>query len=110
MSITINGQLSLCMLAERLKKIPDLQLIQVNTDGVTAKFPEQYETLADEICQKWQEDVKLELEKASYSMMCIRDVNNYIAVYDNGKLKRKGAYEYDGLGWHQNQGGLVIAP
>lgn len=24
------------------------------------------------------------------------------------KIKRKGAYEYDGLGWHQNQSSLVI--
>jgi len=40
--------------------------------------------------------------------MIIRDVNNYIAVYTNGKTKRKGAYQYEGLGWHQNQGSLVI--
>jgi len=24
------------------------------------------------------------------------------------KVKRKGAYQYEGLGWYQNQGGLVI--
>lgn len=24
------------------------------------------------------------------------------------KIKRKGAYQYEGLGWHQDQGGLVI--
>ena len=40
--------------------------------------------------------------------MYIRDVNNYIALYTNGKVKRKGAYQYQDLGWHQNQGGLVI--
>jgi hypothetical protein len=40
--------------------------------------------------------------------MIIRDVNNYIAVYTDGKVKRKGAYQYEGLGWHQDQGGLII--
>jgi hypothetical protein len=40
--------------------------------------------------------------------MIIRDVNNYLAFYTDGKVKRKGAYQYEGLGWHQNQGGLVI--
>jgi hypothetical protein len=40
--------------------------------------------------------------------MHIRDVNNYVAVYTNGKVKRKGAYQFEGLGWHQNQGGLII--
>jgi len=34
MTITINGQLLLCMLAERLAVIPSLELIQVNTDGI----------------------------------------------------------------------------
>ena len=37
----------------------------------------------------------------------IRDCNNYIAEYAAGKLKRKGAYEYD-LGWHQNHSNLVV--
>ena len=40
--------------------------------------------------------------------MYIRDVNSYIAVYTNGKIKRKGAYQYEDLGWHQNHSALVI--
>jgi DNA polymerase elongation subunit (family B) len=108
MTITINGQLSLCMLAERLLKIEGLELIQVNTDGVTAMVPKEYTDLSDQITKQWEKEVKLELEMAEYAMMAIRDVNNYIAIYTNGKVKRKGAYEFEGLGWHQNQGGLVI--
>ena len=50
---------------------------------------------------------KLELESAEYTRMMIRDCNNYIAEYTGGKLKRKGAYEYD-LGWHQNHSALVV--
>jgi hypothetical protein len=41
-------------------------------------------------------------------LMIIRDVNNYIAIYDDGSLKTKGAYSYD-LQLHQNFSGLVIA-
>lgn len=108
MSITINGQLSLCMLAERLLKIEGVELIQVNTDGVTARIPRDKVEESDAVAKQWENDVKLQLELAEYSMMAIRDVNNYIAVYTNGKTKRKGAYEYAGLGWHQNHGGLVI--
>jgi hypothetical protein len=40
--------------------------------------------------------------------MFIRDVNNYLAVYENGTVKRKGAYEYD-MDWSQNHGGMVVA-
>ena len=39
MNITINGQLSLCLLAEKLLTIEGLKIIQVNTDGVTVAVP-----------------------------------------------------------------------
>jgi hypothetical protein len=108
MSITINGQLSLCLLAEKLLRIKGLEIIQVNTDGITVKLPRKYRRWYDTTCKLWQEQVGLQLEFAEYSAMYIRDVNNYIAVYTNGKTKRKGAYQYEGLGWHQDQGGLII--
>lgn len=108
MAITINGQLSLCLLSERLLTIEGLEIIQVNTDGVTVKLPRSKRKEYDEICAKWQKDVKLELEFADYKAMYIRDVNNYLAVYTNGKVKRKGAYQYEGLGWHQNHSALVV--
>jgi hypothetical protein len=108
MKITINGQLSLCLLAEQLLVIPGLKLIQVNTDGVTVACLHEQRSAYEEVCVKWQKQVKLDLEYAEYSKMFIRDVNNYIAVYTNGKVKRKGAYQYEDLGWHQNQSALVI--
>jgi len=108
MSITVNGQLSLCLLAEKLLNIKGLKIIQVNTDGVTVALPRRAIDQYNKICDDWQKQVGLQLEYADYSAMYIRDVNNYIAVYTDGKVKRKGAYQYEGLGWHQNQGGLVI--
>lgn len=108
MSITINGQLSLILLTEKLLEIPGLRLIQLNTDGITVAFRRDTEEQYKQVCEAWEKQVKLQLEYADYSKMFIRDVNNYIAVYTNGKTKRKGAYQYEELGWHQNQGGLVI--
>jgi len=108
MSITINGQLSLCLLAEKLMAIDGLQIIQINTDGVTVRMSHRKVTLYETICAEWQKQVGLELEYAHYKKMIIRDVNNYIALYTDGKVKRKGVYQYEGLGWHQDQGGLVI--
>ena len=114
MKITINGQLSLCLLAERLMEIEGLQLIQVNTDGMTVKKPRSSKEQYHSICKQWMKDVKLELEFADYKSMHIRDVNNYIACYTNGKVKFKGAYvAYDRegkgeLGWHQNHSAKVI--
>jgi hypothetical protein len=108
MTITINGQLSLCLLAEKLIAIDGLSIVQVNTDGVTVLCPRDSMDRYNAICEAWQQQVGLQLEYANYSKMIIRDVNNYLAFYTDGKVKRKGAYQYEGLGWHQNQGGLVI--
>jgi hypothetical protein len=107
MSITINGQLLLCVLAEQLIKIPGLSMIQINTDGLTVKCPRPYIDSMKSICKWWEQLTCLELESVVYSRMFIRDVNNYIGEYKGGKLKRKGAYEYK-LEWHQNHSMLVV--
>jgi hypothetical protein len=108
MTITVNGQLSIALLTERLMEIEGLTVIQVNTDGVTCELPEDKTEQYDSICKQWEKDTGLALEFAEYQAMYVRDVNNYIAVYTNGKVKRKGAYQYEELGWHQNHSSLVI--
>lgn len=107
MKITLNGQLLLCKLAESLLTIPGLMLVQVNTDGLTVSLPRTEIEALENVRKEWEIMTRLELEEAVYSKMFIRDVNNYIAEYENGKVKRKGAYEYV-TGWHQNAGGLVV--
>lgn len=113
MSITINGQLLLCMLADHLRNIPDLEMVQINTDGLTVAIPREYEWLLDDMSKDWENQTGLELEKAYYEVMFIRDVNNYIAKDINGNVKRKGAYAHDRnnrgeLPWHKNHSALVI--
>lgn len=107
MSITLNGQLLLCLLAEGLMHIPGLRLIQVNTDGLTVRVPRANKMLVDLARAAWQTRTGLNLEEAVYKAMMIRDVNSYIGVFEDGSTKRKGAYEHK-VGWHQNAGGLVI--
>lgn len=116
MSITVNGQLLLCMLAERLMlTVPGLQMIQVNTDGLTVRVPRSLRWLVDDACAWWQTATGMNLEETQYSYMWIRDVNNYLAIGTDGKVKRKGAYETappgkrNPLGWHQDTSALVVA-
>jgi len=114
MAITINGQLLLCLLAEHLMDIPDLEMIQVNTDGVTVRLPRTAVGALESICGWWQSHTMLTLEHADYDLMAVRDGNNYLAVKPGGKVKRKGAYEWERvqnggtLGWHQNHSALVV--
>lgn len=94
MTITINGQLMLCMLAEWILTIPTVQLIQINTDGITYRIHRDYLDQVKAIEKQWQDYTLLNLEDVHYSRMWIRDVNNYIAEDLEGNLKQKGAY------WH----------
>lgn len=107
MAITINGQLSLCMLSEALLALPQLQMIQINTDGLTIRYPRVYKEWVHNVAKWWENLTGLVLEDVEYTRMFIRDVNNYLAEDVNGKVKRKGAYEHD-LGWHQNHSQLVV--
>lgn len=108
MSITINGQLLLCMLAERLMSIPTVKVIMMNTDGLEFMVDNEYEAEADEVCKQWEKLTKLTLEGDTYSKMCIANVNNYIAVFSNGKVKRKGCFEYKDLDWNKDHSMLVV--
>jgi len=118
MSITINGQLLLCMLIEQMLRVPGLQMVQVNTDGITYLCPREYIEHTRNVCRWWESITNLDLEEALYKSMHIRDVNSYIAVYENGNVKRIGAYAYvtahDNPGtrelpWHKDWSARVIA-
>lgn len=92
---TLAGQLALCMLSEALMtKVPNLIMLQVNTDGITVKIPIEHQRLYWEICQEWEKQTNLVLEYVAYSKMIIRDVNNYIAVTKKeSKIKYKGTFK-----------------
>lgn len=115
LSITINGQLLLCMMAEWLMRIPGCEMIQINTDGATIRVPRSELDKVEKVKDWWQARTGLELEEVEYCRMFIRDVNNYIAETLDGKLKRKGAYENlppgerNPNGWHQNLSALVVS-
>lgn len=110
MAITVNGQLLLCMLAEKLIKESKAELIAINTDGLTVKIPRKLRAEYDRVCKEWMEKTKLELEFVNYKMYAANSVNHYIAVTTDGSTKCKGAYVYNrkDLGHHQDQGGLII--
>ena len=115
MQTTINGQLLLTMLVEELLlEFPDAILLQTNTDGATLKFKKSDEEKYYKICKAWENKTQLILEYADYKKMIIRDVNNYIGIYTNGKAKCKGSFEWEDLQnckpthLHKNKSFLVI--
>lgn len=114
LTTTINGQLLISMLTEDLYEIPNIIMLQNNTDGITVKFEKKYLDLYYEKCKNFEKATYLTLEYAEYSKMVINNVNNYLAVYTNGKVKRKGdmfeIYEdfVTTKSFHKNPSFLVI--
>ena len=108
--ITLNGQLSLAMLAEAfLDFIPGVQLLQINTDGLTIKIKKDQEERCTHIIEKFMEKTNLIMEQVYYKAMYIRDVNNYIGQYSDPlkKPKLKGIFATS-VDWHQNNSFLAI--
>lgn len=108
MTITINGQLSLSLLGDKLLDIEGIKFISWNTDGICVKIPREKREQFEQICKDWEKQVKLELEFAYYSKMFVRDVNNYVGIYTNGKSKNKGAYEWKDLPHHKDHSMKVV--
>lgn len=87
--VTINGQLFLLMLIERLEDA-GIHVISANTDGIVTIVPKGLEEIADNICHWWEKHLGLELEFTSYSKYITEGVNSYLTVKTDGKKKFKG--------------------
>jgi DNA polymerase elongation subunit (family B) len=105
-AVTVNGQLLISMLVEKLFNA-GCKILQVNTDGVTVSHNKNIKEKVLQICKDWEVITKLTLEYANYERMVIRDVNNYIAVSTDGKIKEKGAFETK-KDWHKDNSYMVV--
>lgn len=94
MRVTINGQLYLLMLIERLHAA-GAKILSANTDGVTIMWPKARDADLAPVVKAWEKDTGFELERADYAMVARRDVNSYIAKTTAGKVKLKGAFQPD---------------
>ena len=98
---TIAGQLFISMWAERMAKVvPELKFIQINTDGITIMIPKDKLEEIRQVNNQLTKETTLVIEEAFYSKMVIRDVNNYLAVYNDSTkehehIKLKGDFEID---------------
>lgn len=92
--ICLNGQLMLIDLIEHLEVIDGFELIQSNTDGLIISLPDTDEAFnqMDDICYEWEKRCNMELEFDEISSIWEKDVNNYVFIFSNGKVERKGAY------------------
>ena len=97
-STCISGQLFLLELAQHLyKDIPDLRIVQLNTDGIMIEFDDSHYNQVQEILAEWQSRTGFELEEDCIAQISQKDVNNYVEVQPSGKFKCKGGYLVRGI-------------
>lgn len=87
--VTINGQLFLLMLIEKLE-LAGIHVISANTDGIVTIVPRELEQTADNICHWWEKHLGLELEFTYYTKYVTEGVNSYLTVKRGGSSKFKG--------------------
>jgi hypothetical protein len=92
-NVCINGQLLLVDLMERLEDY--CEIIQSNTDGVLIKLhngtDEEYNRVI-ELGNAWSERTRMVLEYEEVEIVAQKDVNNYLTISKEGKVKAKGAW------------------
>lgn len=93
-SVTVNGQLYLLQLIERLS-LAGIKCFYANTDGITCRVHKDQVELYYQICNGFAREVNISCEYQKYSKCIIRDCNNYLIVTSEGKLKKKGTFVTD---------------
>ena len=93
--VCVYGQILLLDLIEHLEA--HCELIQSNTDGILIKMPDgmdedEWFNTIDDIAWEWEQRTGLTLEFDEYRKVSQKDVNNYVIVAADGKVKSKGAY------------------
>ena len=96
--VTLNGQLMLLMLIDRLTA-KGIEVFYANTDGITAVIKNDAEAqIWKEECGKWQYEMNLTLEFQEIEKMMLKDVSNYTLLKKNGDprvkydVKEKGSF------------------
>ena len=91
LQVTLTGQVALLMLIRDLEQC-GIRVISANTDGLVVYCHRRMTFLRDEIIAAWGHRTGLTTEMTRYRSLHSRDVNNYIAVKEDGSVKLKGDY------------------
>lgn len=92
LGVTITGQLNLLCLIDELEKIKGVTVLSANTDGIMVKFLRSVRAKVEAVFAKNSKRTGYEYEETPYRTVALRDVNNYIAITLDGKVKGKGIH------------------
>ena len=94
LTVTINGELLLLGLIERLQA-EGIRVLSANTDGLLCQISPELEERYSAVCREWEERTGFSLEYTDYLRYVRKDVNNYLAQTVDGRIKAKGTFVED---------------
>ena len=97
LGVTLTGQLNLMCLIYDLEFNQNIKVLSANTDGITVQYPVKHRERILSLIADNAARTGFEYEETRYSKIAMKDVNNYLALTTNGKVKRKGLYAAKGL-------------
>lgn len=100
-SIVVNGQLIMTHLICLLEA--HCELIQTNTDGIIIKYEKGFEKNILRILELFEKQYDLSFDVDLIKKIAQRDVNNYVIMYQDGRIKAIGQFRrYEGGDFERN--------
>lgn len=97
LAVTLTGQLNLLCLIAELIKHKGVKVLSANTDGIMVGYPKSQRDKVLKTIATNSKHTGFEYEETPYHKIAMKDVNNYIAITTDGKVKSKGLYADAGL-------------
>ena len=91
LAVTLTGQFTLLMLIEWLERV-GAETLSANTDGIAVRYPRYLDEKVNAVVAEFSQVSRFTFEFTPYRVLAMKDVNNYIAVKPDRKLKVKGIY------------------
>lgn len=91
MKVRCGGQLILLTLMEKCI-VSDIDVISLNTDGLEVIVENTKIDLYLSLVKQVEQQFNVQFEREKYSKIMYSSVNDYIAVLENGSLKKKGMF------------------
>lgn len=92
-SVCITNQLAMTQLIVTLSRACySIDFININTDGIMFFIDKGEDNKASQIVDQWCKITGFEMERDDFAKVIQKDVNNYIGIKTNGKMKTKGGF------------------
>jgi hypothetical protein len=91
LTVTLTGQLTLLSMIERIE-MTGAKVLSANTDGIAIGGNKKQMQSVSKFVTEYSRHSRFDFEYTPYRVLAMKDVNNYIAVTLDKKVKAKGIY------------------